>query len=128
MSTLTSCNAKISEIIYILKEESKMLKQGSFGELARILEHKNDKLAEFDVLVSNLNSKDNIEHIAPQIERLKRMATENGILLKAAFHGVKSAQERLKKMRTQDAQIGAYNKAGASIVLNENNNLSEKHV
>lgn len=128
MSTLTSCNAKISELIYILKEESKVLQQGGFAELPAILELKNKRLAEFNTLIATLNSKDNIQYIAPQIAKLQRMATENGVLLKAAFHGVKAAQNRLQTLRTQETQVGAYDRAGTNIVLSENNNLSEKHV
>lgn len=128
MSTLTSCNAKITEIIYILKEESKLIKQGKFSDLAGIIAVKNTKISEFNALISTLNSSDNIEYIAPQIEVLKRLANENGILLKAASYGVKAAQDRLSKVQTQEAQLGAYDQSGASIVLNENNNLSEKHV
>lgn len=128
MSTLTSCNSKISEIIYILKEESKLLKQGSFAELERILAQKNKALAEFEFLISTLNSKENLAYVAPQIEQLKRMANENGIVLKAAFHGVKAAQARLESLTTQATQVGAYSRTGDSLVLTENNNSAEKHV
>lgn len=128
MSNLTSCNSKISEIIYILKEESKLLKQGKFAEIERILVQKNKALADFEREVKTLDSTENLEHVAPQIEQLQRIANENGILLKAVFHGVKAAQARLDSLNTQDAQLGAYGRTGDSLVLTENNNSAEKRV
>ncbi|NNC37705.1 MAG: hypothetical protein EX271_00935 [Acidimicrobiales bacterium] len=128
MSSLTDCNAKISEIIYILKEESKLIKKGTFSELDRTLQLKSKCLTEFDALVSTLDSAENIEYIAPQIETLKRLANENAQLLQGAFHGIKAAQMRLRSLATQEAQLGAYNRTGDTIVLIENTVNSEKRV
>lgn len=128
MSTLVNCNAKITELIYILKEETKLLRKGNIDGLDGIIALKAKGMTELDALSQDLQSANNFIHLAPQMKQLKRLAHENGILLKAVLNGLKSARERLQALQNHEAQVGAYNRDGASVVLSESQNLSEKHV
>ena len=128
MSTLVNCNVKISELIYILKEETKLLKKGRIDGLDDIVRQKIERMAELEVLTAALSSQENFIHIAPQMEKLKNLADENGVILKSVLNGLKAARKRLQALQYQEAKVGAYNRAGAGLFLSEDQVFSEKRV
>ncbi len=128
MSTLVNCNVKISELIYILKEETKLLKKGRIDGLDDIVRQKIERMAELEVLTANLSSQESFIHIAPQMETLKKLADENGVILKSVLNGLKAARKRLQALQYQEAKVGAYNRAGAGLFLSEDQVFSEKRV
>lgn len=128
MSHLINCNVKISELIYVLKEETKLLNKGSITGLEDIVERKKTLMVELERLVAELDNRDNFIHIAPQVEKLKRLASENGIILKSVLNGLRSARARLKSLQHQEAKVGAYNRDGAGLYLSEHQIFSEKRV
>ena len=128
MSTLVNCNVKISELIYILKEETKLLKKGRIDGLEDIVRQKVERMAELEVLTATLSSRENFMHIAPQMEKLKNLADENGVILKSVLNGLKAARKRLQALQYQEAKVGAYNRAGAGLFLSEDQVFSEKRV
>ncbi|MDB2438716.1 hypothetical protein N9W89_08385 [Hellea sp.] len=128
MSTLVNCNVKISELINILKQETKLLSSGRVQGLEDIVRIKTERMAELEVLTATLQTRSNFSQIAPQIEKLKRLADENGLMLKSVLNGLRSARERLQAIQYQEAKVGAYNRAGTKLFLSENQVFSEKRV
>lgn len=128
MSTLVNCNVKISELIYILKQETKLLSKGRVEGLETLVRQKAERMAELEALTATLDSRQNFIHIAPQMEKLKRLAEENGIILKSVLNGLRSARERLLALQYQEAKVGAYNREGAGLFLSEDQVFSEKRV
>lgn len=128
MSTLVNCNLKISELIAILKQEMTMLSKGRIDGLDDIVRQKRDGMAELVVLTAGLTSRESVANIAPQMKKLKRLADENGLMLKSVLNGLRSARKRLQALQNQQAQVGAYNRTGAALYLTEESILSEKKV
>jgi len=128
VTNLVNCNVKISQLIYILKSETKLLKSGRIDGLDKILREKSERMKELETLTATLNSRQNFIHIAPQMEKLKRMAEENGIMLKSVMTGLRAARDRLLALQNQEAKIGAYDKAGTDLFLSEDQIFSEKRV
>ena len=128
MSTLANCKIKISELIYILKQETQLLSRGRIDGIEEIVRQKTERMAELQALTAHLNASDNLVIIAPQMGKLKRLADENGIMLKSVLNGLRSARERLQALQSQQAQVGAYNRAGVGLYISEDNILSEKRV
>jgi len=128
MSTLVNCNVKISELIYILKQETKLLSTGRVEGLEDIVRNKTERMAELEALTATLRTRENFSHIAPQMEKLKRLADENGLMLKSVLNGLRSARERLQTLQYQEAKVGAYNRVGVGLFLSEDQIYSEKRV
>ncbi len=128
MSTLVNCNIKISELIYILKQETKLLSKGRIDGLEDIVLEKKQRMDELEVLTAKLDTRQNFIHIAPQMEKLKRLADENGIILKSVLNGLRSARERLQALQHQEAKVGAYNRSGNKLFISEDQVFSEKRV
>ncbi|MEP6342138.1 MAG: hypothetical protein ABJ275_02400 [Maricaulaceae bacterium] len=128
MSTLVNCNLKISELIAILKQEMTMLSKGRIDGLDDIVRQKRDGMAELVMLTAGLTSSESVANIAPQMKKLKRLADENGLMLKSVLNGLRSARKRLQALQNQQAQVGAYNRTGGALYLTEESILSEKKV
>lgn|GEM_PF-4619803 len=128
MTNLVNCNVKISQLIYILKQETKLLKSGRIDGLDEILREKADRMEELENMTAGLDSRENFIHIAPQMEKLKRLAAENGIMLKSVMAGLRAARERLLTLQYQESKVGAYDRAGSGLVLSEDQVFSEKRI
>ncbi len=128
MSTLANCNAKILELIDVLKQESKLLSQGRVDGLEDLYKAKAAGMASLETYMAALQDHQSVMQIAPQIQTLKKLANENGVILKSVMNGLRSAQERLKVLQYKEAKVGAYNRAGGGLFLSENQHLSEKRV
>ena len=85
-------------------------------------------MAELVALTAGLTTRESVANIAPQMQKLKRLADENGLMLKSVLNGLRSARQRLQALQNQQAQVGAYNRTGAALYLPEENILSEKKV
>ena len=128
MSNLVNCNVKITEIIYILKTEARVLSKGRLEGLEEIVVQKTERLAELERLVSNLKNREDVYRISPQIGKLRRLASENGILLKSVMNGLRSARERLQALQYLEANVGAYDREGGTLFLSGSHTRSEKKV
>lgn len=128
MSNLESCNAKILELIELLRQESKLLSDGRIDGLQDVFKRKAVGMAELEKLMKALDDNQNMAKIAPQIGALKRMADENGTILKSVMNGLRSARERLKALQHKEAKVGAYNRAGAKLFISDDQYFSEKRV
>jgi len=111
-----------------LNQETKLLKAGRLEGLEDILRQKTEHLSELETLTASLRTNQNMSLIAPQVAKLKRLADENGQILKGVLNGLKSARERLQTLQHQEAKVGAYNRAGTKLFLSEDQILSQKRV
>lgn len=128
MSTLENCSAKITELIDLLKQESKLLSDGRIDGLEDIFKRKAAGMADLERLMRSLDENQNMARIAPQIGALKRMADENGTILKSVMNGLRSARERLKALHNQDAKVGAYSRSGTRLFISDDQYMSEKRI
>lgn len=119
MATLVDCNSKISELFYILKAEIKSLRSGEMHRFAEFTDQKTAGLKQLNELIVNLDASEAVKALEPQLGRLHKLCVENGILLKSVFNGIKSARDRVQKIRTQGAQVGAYGRSGGDLYFHE---------
>lgn len=126
MSTLENCKTKITEITDLLYNESVILSEGRMSELDNIVSDKAKAMTSLNVLLGQLNTETETSVIIPQIQKMQKLAKDNGLVLESVMRGVRSAQERLKALQYNEAKVGAYNKAGAKLYLSEDQIQSEK--
>jgi len=119
MSTLELCNTKITELLYILKQETKMLRSGRLNGLDEVVRRKTSALIELEGLVADLKGAALVNQLLPQMDRLQRIAEENGLMLRSVMNGVKSARERLRALQHQHANVGAYDRRGSKVFIGE---------
>lgn len=128
MSTLVSCNVKITELIYILKNETRVLSTGRVEGLEDIVRQKSERIAELELLMFSLTSREDLKRIAPQIDKLKLLASENGLILKSVMNGLRSARQRLQALQHQESSVGAYDRSGTTLYISGGQTRSEKIV
>ncbi len=126
MTTLAECNSKISEIVYILKSEAKALRVGDLSGVEEYMTQKTQKLAELDALMKSLSGQPALRELAPQFAWLKQASTDNGLILKSVFNGMKSAHDRVAAIKNQGAEVGAYGRAGSNLYFHEEATMNEK--
>jgi len=126
MSTLENCKAKITEITDLLYNESVMLSEGRMSELDTIVSRKSEAMSSLNALLGQLSNQQETSIIIPQIQKLQKLAKDNGLILESVMRGVRSAQDRLKAIQYNNAKVGAYNKAGAKLYISEDQIRSEK--
>lgn len=126
MATLADCNSKISELVYILKAETKALRNGDFSNVEAAMSDKSMQLADLDVLMAELGGAEALSDLAPQLALLHKTSVDNGVMLKSAFNGFKAAHNRVELIKNQNAQVGAYGRAGRDLYFHEDASGSEK--
>lgn len=102
-----------------------MLKAGQLGAMDEVVRRKTASMVELERLVSDLGNTVNIKQVLPNMERLQRLAEENGLMLRSVMFGVKSARERLHALQHQEANVGAYDRRGSKVVIGEDQINSE---
>lgn len=128
MATLVDCNSKISELFYVLKAEVKALRNGELHKFEDFIAQKTSGLKQLSELIGTLDEDDDVKALEPQLGRLHKLSVENGILLKSVFNGIKSANDRVQKIRTQSSQVGAYGRAGGGLYFHEDTTGREKSI
>ncbi|PHR57717.1 MAG: hypothetical protein COA43_11950 [Robiginitomaculum sp.] len=119
MATLVDCSSKISELFYILKAELKALRGGDIAGIERFAAEKSSKLRQLSELMSALEAGAAVKTLQPQLDRLNALSLESGVVLKAVYNGIKSAQDRVRKITHQGAQVGAYGRMGQNLYFQE---------
>lgn len=119
MATLADCNSKISELFYVLKAELKSLRNGDMHLFGQFAAEKTEKLGQLNALVAELGEPTLLRALEPQFARLQKLSTENGVMLKSVYNGIKSAHDRVQKIKSQSAQVGAYGRAGGNLYFHE---------
>ncbi len=128
MATLVDCNSKISELFYILKAEIKALRSGEVHKFEGFIEQKAIGLKQLNDMIGSLDPDEPLIDLAPQLDQLRKLSVENGVLLKSVFNGMKSARDRVQKIMTQSVQVGAYGRSGANLYFHEETASREKTI
>ena len=126
MATLADCNSKISELVYILKAETKALRNGDLANIESVMLDKSTKLAELDALMVSLGGGEDIRDLASKLALLHKASADNGVILKGVFNGIKAAHARVGAIQTQESQVGAYGRAGGNLYFHEDASGNEK--
>lgn len=126
MATLAECNSKISELFYILKAEVKSLRKGEMHVFAGFAQEKGEKLKQLSLLMDALETPGLAKALEPQLTRLQRLSVENGIILKSVYNGIKSAHDRVQKIKNQNSQVGAYGRSGGNLYFQEQSAGNER--
>ncbi|MGJ8562375.1 MAG: hypothetical protein ACSHXY_02375 [Alphaproteobacteria bacterium] len=128
MSTLENCKARISNMLGLLQEETALLNAGQLDGLVQMSARKVEAMSLLDVAMSEIASEYDRLVLEPRVEKIRRVASENGVVLKSVMNGVKSARDRLRSLQHSNAKIGAYNRAGTRLFLSEDQIFSEKRI
>ena len=123
MVNLVDCNREISELMYVLKDEIKMLRHGNFQNITQLSPIKAERTkvlaATMASLYESVDRDSYRDHLAPRLAKLKSLAIENGLLLRGVLNGVRSARERIQALKTQTTKVGVYGRNGKALAFEE---------
>ena len=128
MTQYASCKAELEKMIATLETETTELRQGDFRSLQAHANAKLEGMKQLNAAMAALESEAERKSLAPLMNRLQRLSSENGILLKSMYNGSKAAQARLESLRQADAKVGVYGRNGEQLSLTEGCSLNEKTV
>ena len=130
MTNLVDCNRIISELILLLKTDIKQLRTGNYQEVQHISALKTEKagllataLKEFSASESFLQAR---TILRDQLLFLNALGKENGKLLLAVSNGIKSANQRIHRLKNTHTQVGVYGRQGTTISFMEDPATSEQ--
>ncbi len=127
-TSANECNRRIDELIDILQQEKSLILSGQFVEFANLHINKSRLSHEFESIMSQLDPTQSSGVDLEKVLILHKMANENKSLLSAAAQGVRSAQERLRRLDVEKAHLGAYDASGKGIVLTDQAYSQKKSV
>lgn len=122
MSTLANCNAKITRLLHIFKEEIKILRAGRLADIAMIIPLKTNAMSELESALNELDKKDAVLQLRSSLIDLDKRGQQNARLLQSVLAGARDAGARLAKMQSSHAQVGTYDVNGRK------HNLAFDHV
>jgi len=104
--------ASIQQLRTLLNQENACLKSGNFIDVKDITDKKIEALRN---LRPWLEGKRLLSEEAKSLSDIQVLSVRNGMLLKAAINGAKSAADRLASLQTATSSIGAYDRNGRSL-------------
>lgn len=119
MSDLSGFRHSAQTLAALLEEENNCLLAGEYAPLRDIAERKMALVAEVERHVAEHQPGHDNAELAADMRLLKRLTEHNGALLKAAYNGSLSAQNRINAIASQRAEVGAYGMNGKTLVSSE---------
>ena len=106
---MSNFNVNLRELQLLLEMESERIRNSDFSDIKEIAERKVIALRALE----HWSKREGLtRNEALALQNLKRLGSQNGILLKAVMNGVKYALARVDKIQTSDSSIGAYDRVG----------------
>jgi len=102
----------ILQLAKILEYEKEQLLSGGYSQLTKISNAKIYHLKLLDAHISSLNNNAALAQFTTDINRVKKLAIENGTLLQSAKYGVTAAQARIAAIKNAESMVGTYTQDG----------------
>jgi hypothetical protein len=102
----------IIQLAKILEYEKEQLLSGGYSQLTKISNAKIYHLKLLDAHISSLNNNAALTQFTADINRVKKLASENETLLQSAKYGVTAAQARIVSIRNAESMVGTYTQDG----------------
>jgi hypothetical protein len=102
----------ILQLAKILEYEKEQLLSGGYSQLTKISNAKIYHLKLLDAHISSLHNNAALAQFTADINRVKKLASENETLLQSAKYGVTAAQARIVSIRNAESMVGTYTQDG----------------
>lgn len=119
MANLADCKNKMTELYLVLSWETRDLKRGDTSRVEKYLHEKTSGLNALTEMLASLEDEKQAKALSPELGRLHKLARENGILLQGVYNGVRSAKQRIDKIKNGKSYVGAYGPKGGGLYFHE---------
>ncbi len=125
---MSGLEAIIMELNGIVASENKQLRRGIYTELSETVERKQSLMVQLDRIANaDINKSEKDRHIR-DFETLAELLRENDLLMKSAINSVKLAYKQIGIIRNTEKKVGAYNRFGHAMYIQDMPGLKTKLV
>jgi len=125
MSNLDKTVAKLRSVI---EKENAQLRKGIYNKVSDLLPAKQGLLAELDLMTASADRLRDKARLANQLKELASLLNENDRLMQTAINSVKVAHRQINIIRNTEKKVGAYNRYGNSLYIEDMPGLKTKLV
>jgi len=118
----------INKLRHVVRSENEQLRRGIFTALQDTVSVKQVLLTELDSFAQRLNQSSHKRLLARELNDLQRLLKENDRLMRSAINSVKTAYRQLASIRNTEKKVGAYNRFGKTVYIQDIPGLKTKLV
>ncbi len=130
MTSLVNCNRIISELIILLKADIKQIRAGDYLKIKQSSDLKTEKIGTLFSTLKEFAKSENFHQgkakLQNQLMALNALGAQYSKLLLAVTNGIKSANQRIYRLRNTHTQVGVYGQKGRSLTFLEDASENEK--
>ena len=112
----------------LVKTENAQLRDGVFVRLQDTMTQKNNltRLLELEIREMGRSTRESL--FAAELQRLQHLLRENDYLMRSAINSLKLAHKQLSTIRNTEKKVGAYNRYGGVVYMDDLPGLRNKLV
>lgn len=118
----------INKLRHVVRSENEQLRRGLFTALQDTVSVKQVLLTELDSFAQRLSQSNHKRLLARELNDLQRLLKENDRLMRSAINSVKTAYKQIASIRNTEKKVGAYNRFGKTIYIQDVPGLKTKLV
>ncbi len=118
----------INKLRHVVRSENEQLRRGIYTALQDTVSVKQVLLAELNEFVLRLQQPNHKRLLAKELNELQLLLKENDRLMRTAINSVKLAYKQVASIRNSEKKVGAYNRFGKTIYIQDVPGLKTKLV
>ncbi len=118
----------INKLRHVVRSENEQLRRGIFTALQDTVSVKQVLLTELDSFAQRLSQSNHKRLLARELNDLQRLLKENDRLMRSAINSVKTAYKQIASIRNTEKKVGAYNRFGKTVYIQDIPGLKTKLV
>lgn len=118
----------INKLRHVVRSENEQLRRGIYTALQDTVSVKQTLLTEMDAFAQRLQQPNHKRLLARELNDLQRLLKENDRLMRTAINSVKNAYKQIASIRNTEKKVGAYNRFGNTIYIQDLPGLKTKLV
>lgn len=125
---MSNLKATLSALMKVVKAENTELRSGVYTTMKDTLSAKSNLMKQLEAgLQSEVGAQDK-SALAEDLKRLESILKENDYLMKSAINSVRLAYKQLSVIRNTEKKVGAYNRFGKTLYMEDQHGLRNKLV
>jgi hypothetical protein len=116
MSNLRHIVAALKSLV---KSENSQLRKGVYTELQKTIPQKNSLTQMLETELRALGTQSREGLLATELQRLQNLLKENDYLMRSAMNSLRLAHKQLSVIRNTEKKVGAYNRYGGTVYMDD---------
>jgi len=125
---MSDLDKTVSKLRSVIEKENAQLRKGIYNKITDSLSAKQGLLAELDLITASVDRLRDKARLANELKELAALLSENDKLMQSAINSVKIAHRQINIIRNTEKKVGAYNRFGNSVYIEDVPGLKTKLV